>query len=69
MEKSVIICRVCNQNKDRYLAKKYADGNKKWVDANGKSFNGKVCSTCHLDYMKNKMRTLRAAPESDDSAS
>lgn len=46
VEKSEINCKVCGVLKTRILAGKWKK-DKKWVDEQGRSFNGKVCPDCH----------------------
>lgn len=58
-ETKVIICKVCEQPKVAILAGKFDNRNKKWVDEEGKAFNGLTCSSCNSSRVKNNMKKLR----------
>ena len=58
-ETKVIICKVCEQPKVAILAGTFDGKNKKWVDEEGRMFNGRRCPTCHADKTKNGMQKLR----------
>jgi hypothetical protein len=47
-EYSFVKCKVCKQEKVRWLAGYYPNGrDKKWVDTQDRMFNGKQCPDCH----------------------
>jgi hypothetical protein len=49
-DSSTIQCKGCNQLKTRYRAGKFLNGkDTRFVDADGKLFNGKLCPQCHCD--------------------
>lgn len=52
METSVIQCKVCKKDKTRILRGYFVSLNKKWVDENGKLFNGKMCPDCHNEKIR-----------------
>lgn len=59
-ERSLIKCKNCGQTKVRILSGKFPDGkNNRWVDENGKLFNGKCCPACATEKAKQKMKELR----------
>ena len=60
-------CKVCLQLKICIEAGKYPNGKiKVYVDESGKKWNGKVCSSCNRDRMKNVMRAGRLGPKVED---
>lgn len=58
-EKSTIMCKVCKLIKTRILVGKFDDKNKKWVNEDGKLFNGKTCPDCHKDKVRNETKQRR----------
>lgn len=46
----IITCKRCKQDKTAILVGRWGryGKEKKWVDSNGKTFNGKVCPMCHV---------------------
>lgn len=58
-EKSVVKCKKCLITKTRYMAGKYKSG-KKWVDEQGKQWNGHVCPICNVFRAKDSMRKSRS---------
>lgn len=58
-ETSVIQCKICKEIKTRVLAGKWGNC-KKWVDTEGKLFNGKTCPNCVKSRCKEDMRKLRS---------
>lgn len=47
-DKSIIVCKYCNETKERILAGKYPSGkDKRWVDKDGQEFSGHTCPSCH----------------------
>lgn len=59
MEKNKVRCKVCLVEKERILAGKYNFKDKKWVDDQGRAFNGKTCPTCYQRQVAERMRMLR----------
>lgn len=60
-ENSTIRCKQCGEFKNRLLAGKYPDGkNNKWVDDQGRQFNGNVCPECHskMVYERKRLKKL-----------
>lgn len=56
-DKSVIICKGCNETKTRYLDGKYPNAkDKKWLDENGKQFNGHLCPGCQSRKVAQRKR-------------
>jgi hypothetical protein len=58
-ENDLSTCRVCDKIKPRRFVGKFDDRNKKYVDADGKLWSGRICPQCHKDRAKNNMRRLR----------
>lgn len=62
-EKEIILstCRgACGKQKLRISAGKFDDHNRKWVDGDGKTWNGRICPSCHIDRMKERMKIKRS---------
>jgi hypothetical protein len=59
-ETSVIKCKKCLETKTRYLAGKYSKGDKKWVDEQGKMWNGHVCPPCNQIRAAGTMKASRS---------
>lgn len=59
MEVQKKICKTCGVLKERFLAGKFNQKDKKWVDEFGLSWNGHRCSLCHKEKAKENMRKLR----------
>ena len=58
---TLAVCKKCNQQKVRNPAGKFHNGrDKKFVDAEGKLWNGKTCSACQALKMKNHQRVKRS---------
>lgn len=61
MEANKTLCKICKQIKLRIEDGKFPDGkNKKWKDESGGQWNGKVCHSCDLIRVKNKMKEKRS---------
>lgn len=59
-ERSLIKCRECGETKVRISDGKYPDKkNTRWVDEQGRLFNGKLCPSCQTEKAKAKMKELR----------
>ena len=58
MDKS--LCKVCKLIKLRKQDGMYDHKNKKFVDENGWSWNGRICPVCELERVRNKMREKRS---------
>lgn len=54
---SIINCKSCGKTCKRILAGRYSNGkDKRWVDEQGKEFNGHRCPACHLDQVKDRKK-------------
>lgn len=59
-ERSTLKCKVCQETKVRIFAGMYPNGkDRKFVDENGKQFNGKCCPSCQIERSKNTMKKIR----------
>jgi hypothetical protein len=58
-ESDLSTCRLCEQIKLRRFVGKFDDKNKKYVDDQGKLWNGRVCPQCHSDRSRSNMKRLR----------
>lgn len=46
-------CKICKESKKHIYVKKFNNGkDKKYVDDEGKQWNGKTCPGCHLHLVK-----------------
>lgn len=54
------ICKICQVLQDRITAGKFNHKDKKFVDANGKLWNGSVCPKCVVATSRERMRKLRS---------
>jgi len=52
------LCKVCGLLKKRILAGKWGK-DKKWIDEEGKLWNGKQCPTCNQARAKDSMKRMR----------
>ena len=52
------VCKNCSELKVRTEAGKFNKKDKKWVDENGKLWNGSLCPSCVV--VKNRMRWREA---------
>lgn len=52
-------CKICKELKDRTLIGKFNDKDKKWIDPEGKLWNGNVCPPCNRNRVKDLMKKLR----------
>lgn len=59
----IITCKICNKDKDAFNAGHYKSKGYKYVDVHGKAFNGKICPTCHVDYMAAYQKLKRVKPD------
>lgn len=59
MESNLRLCKVCKSLKTRIEAGKYNIKDKKYVDENGKAWNGSSCPPCALEKVRNLMRLKR----------
>lgn len=54
-------CKVCGEKKVRNPAGKFSNGrDTKYVDAEGKLWNGRVCGSCQATKMKSHQRVKRS---------
>jgi len=58
-ESNQVICKVCGELKTRICVGVYASNNRKYQDESGGLWNGKVCSSCHRNKVKDSMNKLR----------
>ena len=58
-ENNLTTCRICGNIKSRKLVSKWGK-DKKYVDSNGKSWNGLKCPDCHRKIQAEKQKTRRA---------
>ena len=67
IETNVRKCKSCGEDKTRTLAGKYNLKDKKWVDEDGKLWNGSTCPKCHKDKVNanRKKPELAAAPSNE----
>lgn len=63
MESNLRICKTCRQLKTRIESGKYNTKDKKYLDQDGKAWNGSNCPSCNKDRLKNHMRTKRIVQE------
>jgi hypothetical protein len=57
---SIIVCKICNSECKRYFAGRYPNGkDKRWIDANGREFSGKVCADCHAKRCAKRVAVKR----------
>ena len=61
-ERSIVKCKHCHQLKIRILFKKIGK-DKVWHNEDGKAWNGRVCSDCHIEIVRLKLRDKRAKRE------
>lgn len=60
-------CKVCNKVKKRTHVGMYDAKNKKWVQEDGKDWNGHVCGDCHCKkVLDRKMKRYYALKEGKD---
>lgn len=65
-EKNESTCKVCQQIKTKILNGSYSINNKRYIDENGKKWNGNVCHECHKAQMKVAMQKLRDSRKSKE---
>lgn len=50
---SIIHCKKCGEEKTRIRSGTYPNGKDiKWLDSEGKEFNGRTCPSCHKNKVK-----------------
>jgi len=60
IESNKRLCKRCGQLRTRTEAGRYPSSkNKRYVDEEGKLWNGKVAPCCHTPQIKSNMRQLR----------
>lgn len=52
-------CKVCQKEKQRISNQYGKCGTDRWIDENGKRWNGKTCPDCFAEAMKNRMKAIR----------
>lgn len=59
-EFSLIRCKHCNKECKRILHSRYPNNkDKKWVDENGREFNGHVCPPCNSEKKASQQKAKR----------
>jgi len=59
-EQNLVRCKKCNDLKFRILCGKFNNGkDKRWIDENGKLWNGKLCPECNKKRSLVTMRKIR----------
>lgn len=53
-------CKQCGVIKNRISSGMFDEKNKKWVDEDNGTWNGKVCPTCHRANVRQNMKIRRA---------
>ncbi len=60
-------CKVCGQLKSRIACGKFGDGrSKRWLDENGKQWNGLMCPDCQRNRARSNMERLRLDKKLDN---
>jgi Zn-finger protein len=67
-ESDLSTCKICSKIKLRRLVGKFDDKNKKYIDENGKLWNGRKCPLCHQKSIKENMKKLRVIRKELDNA-
>lgn len=58
---TIATCKTCNEKKVRNPAGKFTNGrDTKYVDADGKLWNGLKCSQCIKEHMRNHQKVKRS---------
>lgn len=66
-EKNQVICKICKELKTKIQDGTYPNGkNKKWVDTEGKLWNGRICGQCQVEMQKEFMAVKRAKKETQN---
>ena len=60
-------CRGCGKIEVRRHVGSFDGTNKKFVNAEGKLWNGRKCPKCHKDKVKTKLKEKRNADSRDDA--
>ncbi len=61
-EKDIRECKVCKQMKERIMVGRFPNGrDKKFANANGVLWNGRICPDCHRDGTKDRQLKERHA--------
>ena len=58
-EKNICTCKKCGVDKTRKFIGKFDGRNNKYVDDNGKLWNGRVCPSCHKRVSRHNMKIKR----------
>lgn len=58
-ERSTFLCKICKQERIKIFAGFFDAFNKKFVDENGGTHNGRTCAECHRNKAKDNMKKLR----------
>lgn len=58
-ERDMVTCRKCSEIKPRIKKGKYNETNHKYVDDNGRAWNGRSCPECNAERVKIKMQKIR----------
>lgn len=66
-EENEVICKVCGQLKKKIEAGKYPKGKtKKYVNEQGKLWNGKMCPDCNVARAKKTMQAVRMPDDTQE---
>lgn len=52
-----MICKICNEEKDKHPI--IRNNVTRFIDQDGRMWNGKVCATCYRLYNRDRMRLKR----------
>jgi hypothetical protein len=54
-------CKVCNEEKDKISLGSYRskESSKRWVDLEGKQWNGRICPDCQRKRARSNMHIIR----------
>ena len=59
-ERNKVICKICKELKIRIEAGRFPNSNnKRYINEEGKHWNGLVCAECSVNKMKENMKQLR----------
>lgn len=59
IERDLVRCNKCGQVKPRIRMGKYNENDFKYIDDNGRAWNGRSCPECNAERVKIKMQKIR----------
>ena len=59
-EINLCTCRNCQKIKIRQQDGKYNGKDKRWIDQNGRKWNGRKCPECQAETMRSRMKVKRS---------